>query len=87
VIGDRARQAVVPLIEFAEVDDRFFLRIQHTAAERDETTAVFLRGVCRHAFAILGDDPRLERVRATARAVERGLVYRTADAVGFARGV
>lgn len=87
IVGDRGQQAVVPLVEFAEVDDSFFLRVQHTAAERDETTAVFFRGLCRYAFAIVGDDARLERIRSTAHAVSRGLVYRTAGAVGFTRGI
>ncbi len=87
VIGDRTQQAVVPLIEFADVDDRFFLRITHSAAERDETTAVFFRGISRHAFALVGDDARLARVRRSARAIASGLVYRTRSALGFTRGI
>ncbi len=87
VIGDRAQAAVVPLVEFAEVDERFFLRVLHSAAETDETRVAFVRGFHRFGFALVGHPAELDGVRRTARCIERGLVYRTESDVGVARGV
>ena len=71
-------------MEFAEVDDRFFLRVHHSAAETDETRATFFRGHRRFAFALLGHGGELGDVRKTARAIGRGLAYRTENRVGIA---
>jgi len=87
VVGDRSQAAAVPLLEFADVDDRFFLRLHHTLAENDETQASFFRGFRRAAFALVGHADDTEAVRACARGIERGLVYRTEQGVGVARGV
>lgn len=87
VIGDRSQWAVAPLLEFADVDGRPFLRLHHTAAETDETRATFLRGHQRVGFALVGYAGDVEAVRQAARAAERGLVYRTEARVGIARSV
>jgi hypothetical protein len=88
VIGDRSQWALVPLLEFADVDGRPFLRLHHSAAETDETRATFLRGHQRVGFALVGHaGGDLEAVRQAARAAERGLVYRTESGVGIARSV
>ena len=86
LVGDRAEAAVVPLLEFAEVDGRPFLRVHHSAAESDETQSAFLRGTLRFPFAIIGHRADLQGVRETAGALERGLVVRSqrgVDVAGF----
>ena len=87
LIGDRSAAAVVPMVEFSPVDERFFLRIQHTAAESDDTRASFLRGTRTFSFALLGHDANLDTVRRAAQASERGLVVRTEKSVGLVGGV
>jgi hypothetical protein len=87
VLGDRSQSAVVPMLEFAEVDGGYFLRLHHTLAETDETRARFFRGFRRVAFAVLGHGAADDAGRSLSRAVQRGLVYRTARGVGIARGV
>ena len=67
ISGDRSRAAVAPLLDFEEVDDSFFCRLSHTAAESDETRASFLRGRLGFDFSIEGfvaNDPQIfERAR------------------------
>ena len=87
VLGDRSEAAVAPLLEFAEVDERFLLRVHHSAAETDETSAHFFRGTRRFAFAWLAHRDDLARVRRAAKAVGSGLVYRTESTVDVARGL
>lgn len=87
LIGDRSAAAVVPMVEFADVDAGFLLRVHHSAAETDETRATFFRGRLRVPFAWIGHRGDLETVRATACAIERGLVFRSAREVGIARGL
>ncbi len=85
--GDRTQAAVAPMLDFQDVDDRFFCRLSHTAAETDETRATFMRGRKRFAFAIegyrVGDGEMEERVRSR----HEGLVYRTRSGVGVAGGI
>ncbi len=85
LVGARHEAAVVPMVEFADVDDAFLLRIHHSAAETDETRATFFRGRLRAPFAWVGHANRLDEVRACARAIERGLVVRTERGAGVAR--
>jgi hypothetical protein len=88
ILGDRARAALVPLLEFREVDDQFLLRVHHSAAETDETRATFFRGVLRFAVAIVGHRADgLVDLRRSARSLARGLVFRTPHAVGITDGV
>ncbi|NNL68323.1 MAG: hypothetical protein HKP30_18885, partial [Myxococcales bacterium] len=87
VLGDRSQSAVVPMLEFAEVDDGCFLRLHHTLAETDETRAGFFRGFRRVAFAIVGHGAASDQGRELSRAVQRGLLYRTERGIGIARGV
>jgi hypothetical protein len=88
ILGDRAQSALVPLLEFRDVDDAFLLRVHHSAAETDETRATFFRGVLRFAVAIVGHRAdALDGVRRTAAAFARGLVFRTEHAVGIAGGL
>ena len=87
MIVDRSQAAAVPLLEFADVDERFFLRVHHSVAETDETRATFFRGVRRIAFAIVGHRSDLGAVRRVARGVERGLAYRTERGLGIARSL
>ncbi|MDJ0865272.1 MAG: hypothetical protein QNK03_04120 [Myxococcota bacterium] len=87
VIGSRARAACVPLVEFADVDESFLLRIHHSAAETDDARATFFRGTRRFAFALVGHAASVEGARRTALAGERGLVFRTERDVGIATGL
>ena len=87
VIGDRSRAALAPLLEFQDAEGRFLLRLHQSAAETDETRATFLRGVRSFAVALVGHGPDLAAPRATARALQRGLVYRTEHDVGLASGL
>ncbi len=87
LVGARHEAAVVPMVEFADVDDAFLLRIHHSAAETDETRATFFRGRLRVPFAWIGHANRLDEVRGCARAIERGLVYRTERDVGVTRSL
>jgi hypothetical protein len=88
ILGDRAQAALVPLLEFHDVDDEYLLRVHHTAAETDETRATFFRGVLRFAVAIVGHRAdAIGEVRRTAGALARGLVFRTEHAVGIAGGL
>lgn len=82
-----AEAAVVPMLDFAEVDDRFFCRLGHSAAETDETRATFIRGTRRIAFSVHGYRPRDGSPVSTARLRSRGLAYRTASGVGVTNGV
>jgi hypothetical protein len=88
ILGDRAQAALVPLLEFREVDDQFLLRVHHSAAETDETRATFFRGVLRFAVAIVGHRAdALAELRRSARCLARGLVFRTEHAVGITDGL
>lgn len=84
---DPARAAVAPLLDFEDVDDGFFCRLSHTAAETDETRASFLRGRLDFAFAVEAFDAArpdtLERIRER----RHGLVYRTENDVGISTGL
>ena len=87
VSTDRARAATVPLLDFDEVDDGFFCRLSHSAAETDETRASFLRGRLSFGFAIEGfraDDPRILEA---ARTRHQGLIYRTETDIGITNGL
>ncbi len=85
--GDRDQAAVVPMLDFEDVDESFFCRISHSAAEIDETRASFLRGRRPFGFSIegylAGDAGLLTR----ARQRHEGLVYRTETNLGITRGV
>ena len=89
VIGDRSVAGAVPLLSFVEVEGlqpqarSFFLRIEHSAAETDETKASFFRGIRRFVFAVQGYR-ELDGVRRSALALERGLAVRTERDVGIA---
>jgi len=87
VIGDRAQAALAPLLEFQDAEGRFLLRLHQSAAESDETRATFLRGVQSYRVALVGHDGTLAGVRRTARAIQRGLAYRTEQGVGLAAGL
>jgi hypothetical protein len=88
LLTDPAQAAVVPLLEFHDVDDAFLLRVHHTAAETDETRATFFRGVVRFASAIVGHGAdRIDDVRASAGAIGRGLLFRTEHELGIAAGL
>lgn len=84
VQGDRAEAAVAPMLDFESVDDGFFCRLSHSAAEIDETRAVFLRGRRRFGFSIEGFAAQDGEVFERARRRHRGLVYRTEARVGLA---
>ncbi len=84
-----AEAAVVPMLDFAEVDDRFFARLGHSAAETDETRATFVRGSRRFSFSVHGYR-RADEIGApvaAARLRSRGLAYRTGSGVGVTGGV
>ena len=87
VSTDRARAAVVPQLDFEEVDGEFFLRLGHTAAECDETRASFLRGRLSFGFAIEGFDPSDGAAIERARTRQQGLIYRTENDVGITSGL
>jgi len=87
VIADRSLAAAVPMLEFADVDDRFFLRIHHSVAETDETRATFFRGVLRVGFSVVGHRDEISTVRRIAGAIERGLAYRTESGCGIASSI
>ncbi|MGH0033724.1 MAG: hypothetical protein ACQGVK_01710 [Myxococcota bacterium] len=87
LVGARHVAAVVPMLEFADVDDAFLLRVHHSAAETDETRATFFRGRLRVPFAWIAHPDRFDGVRTSARALERGLIYRTERDIGLARGL
>jgi len=82
-----AEAAVVPMLDFAEVDDRFFCRLGHSAAETDETRATFIRGTRRIAFSVHGYRRREGSPVDDARLRGRGLAYRTASGVGVTSSV
>lgn len=87
IMGDRAEAAVVPLLDFEEVDGSFFCRLSHTAAESDETRATFLRGRRRFAFSIEGFRAEDDAVHERARLRHHGLIYRTEAGVGISSGI
>lgn len=82
-----AEGAVVPMLDFAEVDDRFFCRLGHSAAETDETRATFIRGTRRIAFSVHGYRRSDGSPVSAARLRSRGLAYRTASGVGVTSSV
>jgi hypothetical protein len=82
-----AEAAVVPMLDFAEVDDRFFCRLGHSAAETDETRATFIRGTRRIAFSVHGYRRSDGSPISAARLRSRGLAYRTASGSGVTSGV
>ncbi len=91
--GDRAEAAVAPMLDFRRVDDQFFCRLSHSAAETDETRATFVRGRKRFSFSIegyaLAGDPGEASHETAQRAQLRhhGLVYRTPSRVGISSGI
>ncbi len=87
VTADLAEAATVPMIDFAEVDDAFFLRLSHSAAEQDETRASFLRGRQRFSFSLEGYVPGDTGAISRARLAQRGLVYRTESSLGISSGL
>lgn len=87
VLGDRSQGALAPLLEFQDAEGRFLLRLHQSAAETDETRATFVRGVQSFRVALVGHAADLASVRRTARALQRGLAYRTEHAVGLAAGL
>ena len=87
VSTNRASAAVVPMLDFEDVDEGFFLRLGHTAAESDETRASFLRGRLAFRFAIEGFDPVDGATIDRARVRQQGLIYRTENGVGITSGL
>ncbi|MFK7898671.1 MAG: hypothetical protein AB8G23_22750 [Myxococcota bacterium] len=85
--ADRGEAAVAPMLDFAEVDDDFFLRLSHTAAETDETRATFMRGRRRFSFAVEGFAGSEVDASARARQRDQGLIYRTEAEVGISTGL
>jgi hypothetical protein len=85
--GDRGQAAVAPMLDFETVDDRFFCRLSHSAAEIDETRAVFLRGRRRFGFSIEGYAAADSGVFERARRRHQGLIYRTEAGVGLSTGL
>ncbi|MEZ4330207.1 MAG: hypothetical protein R3F35_00495 [Myxococcota bacterium] len=85
--SDRGRAAVAPMLDFEPVDDRFFCRLSHSAAEVDETRACFLRGHQRFAFTVEGYAASDAGVFDRARQRHQGLIYRTEAGVGVATGL
>ena len=85
--GDRTQAAVAPMLDFQEVDDGFFCRLSHTAAETDETRATFMRGRRCFAFAVEGYRVGETDIFERARSRHEGLVYRTEASVGLAGGI
>ena len=83
VEGDRSAAAVAPMLDFRSVDDAFFARLSHSAAETDETTASFLRGQRRFGFAVEGYRTAASRTFEDARLRHLGLAYRTEREVGL----
>jgi len=87
VQGDRGQAAVAPMLDFEAVDDRFFCRLSHSAAEIDETRAIFLRGRRRFAFSIEGFAAGDAGVFVRARRRHQGLLYRSEAGVGLSTGL
>ncbi len=87
IAADQALGAAVPMLTARDVDDVLFGRLEHSAAERDETRATFFRGVRSFAFAWLGFGAELEGARAIARRIAQGLPMRSAGGVGLARAL
>lgn len=87
VQGDRGRAAVAPMLDFEAVDDRFFCRLSHSAAEVDETRASFLRGHQRFSFCVEGFAASDAGVFGRARQRHQGLIYRTEAGIGVATGL
>ena len=85
--GDRGQAAVAPMLDFETVDDRFFCRLSHSAAEIDETRAIFLRGRRRFAFLLEGFAAADTGVFERARRRHQGLIYRTEAGVGLSTGL
>ena len=85
--GDRDQAAVVPMLDFEDVDDSFFCRLSHSAAETDETRASFLRGRRPFGFSIEGYSAGDAGLLLRARQRHEGLVYRTETSLGITRGV
>jgi hypothetical protein len=85
--GDRGQAAVAPMLDFEAVDDRFFCRLSHSAAEIDETRAVFLRGRRRFSFCVEGFAASDAGVFERARRRHQGLLYRTEAGVGLSTGL
>lgn len=81
--GDRANAALAPMLDFSAVDDAFFCRLSHSAAETDETRATFIRGERRFGFAVEGYSKSQRGVFDQARMRHQGLVYRTENGVGI----
>lgn len=86
-VTNRALGAAVPMLTARDVDDSFFARLEHSAAERDENRATFFRGVRSFAFAWLGFGAEPDGARAVAGQIERGLVLRNAGGTGLARAL
>ena len=87
VQGNRAEAAVAPMLDFREVDEQFFCRLSHSAAETDETRATFMRGRKRFGFSIEGYGTDGDELTQRAQLRHHGLVYRTASAVGISGGL
>lgn len=87
VLGDRSQGALAPLLEFQDAEGRFLLRLHQSVAETDETRATFLRGVQSFRVALVGHAGDLATVRRAARALQRGLAYRTEHDVGLTAGL
>lgn len=85
--GNRAEAAVAPMLDFREVDEDFFCRLSHSAAETDETRATFMRGRKRFAFSIEGFGAEKHGITRRAQLRHHGLVYRTASGVGLSGGI
>ena len=75
------------MLDFETVDDRFFCRLSHSAAEIDETRAIFLRGRRRFAFLLEGFAAADTGVFERARRRHQGLIYRTEAGVGLSTGL
>ncbi len=87
ISSDRGRAAVVPLVDFEAVDEGFFCRVSHSAAETDETRASFLRGRLEFGFAVEGFAAGDQRWIERARSRNHGLAYRTENQVGISSGL
>lgn len=87
VSTDRARAATAAMLDFEAVDDGFFCRLTHTAAETDETRASFLRGRLTFAFSIEGFRAEDQELPEVARRRHEGLVLRTRTGVGVVGGL
>ncbi|MDF9409149.1 hypothetical protein L7E55_12415 [Pelotomaculum isophthalicicum JI] len=74
VITNKSVLYSVPLVDYREINDLFYLRVYNSICETDETSGHFWRGHNIYDISYIGYENDLEQIRRFSNAINNGLI-------------